>query len=110
MPNVRTEEVTVVKKTSQTQEIQYTVYEQHQEQVPYECTYIVYKSEPRVGTKKVVFLLAGTNREDLVHMTKLYEAGEVVPVVDRVYPLSEAAEAFRLIGEGRSRGKVVITV
>ena len=58
----------------------------------------------------MVFLLADTNREDLVHMTELYEAGKVVPVVDRAYPLSEAAEAFRLIGEGRSKGKVVITV
>jgi len=64
----------------------------------------------RIGSKKVVFLLADTNREDLVHLTELYEAGKVVPVVDRAYPLSEAAEAFRLIGEGRSKGKVVITV
>ncbi len=58
----------------------------------------------------MVFLLADTNREDLVHMAELYEAGKVVPVVDRAYPLSEAAEAFRLIGGGRSKGKVVITV
>ena len=63
-----------------------------------------------IGSKKVVFLLANTNKEDLVHMTELYEAGKVVPVVDRMYPLSEAAEAFRLIGEGRSKGKVVIAV
>ena len=58
----------------------------------------------------MVFLLADTNKEDLVHMTKLYEGGKLVPVVDRAYPLSEAAEAFRRIGEGRSKGKVVITV
>ena len=64
----------------------------------------------RIGSKKVVFLLADTNREDLVHMTELYETGKVVPVVDRTYPISEAAEAFRLIGEGRSKGKVVIAV
>ena len=64
----------------------------------------------RIGSKKVVFLLAATNREDLVHMTELYEAGKVVPVVDRIYPLSQAAEAFRLIGEGRSLGKVVVAV
>ena len=64
----------------------------------------------RTGSKKVVFLLADTNGEDLVHMTELYEAGKVVPIVDRAYPLSEAAEAFRLVGEGRSKGKVVITV
>ena len=64
----------------------------------------------RTGSKKVVFLLADTNREDLDHMTELYRARKVVPIVDRAYPLSEAAEAFRLVGEGRSKGKVVITV
>lgn len=62
----------------------------------------------RLGSKKVVFLVADANRDDLLRMIELYEAGEVVPVVDRTYPLSAAAEAFRLIGEGRSRGKVVI--
>ena len=62
------------------------------------------------GKQKVVFLLAESNREDLVRMTELHGAGTVVPIVDRAYPLSEAADAFRLIGEGRSKGKVVITM
>jgi len=30
--------------------------------------------------------------------------------VDRSYPLDEAADAMRLLEEGRVRGKVVITV
>lgn len=64
----------------------------------------------RLGSKKVVFLLADTNREDLERMTEFYQTGEVVPVVDRTYSLSEAAEAFQLIGEGGAKGKVVITV
>ena len=54
VPNVRTEEQTVIDHQVQTQEVQYTVYEQHQEQVPYECTYLVYQTEERVGTKKKV--------------------------------------------------------
>lgn len=37
-------------------------------------------------------------------------AGTVVPVIDRSYPLSEAAAAFRCVGEGHSKGKVVITM
>jgi NADPH:quinone reductase-like Zn-dependent oxidoreductase len=40
---------------------------------------------------------------------ELLEAGKVVPVIDRCYPLSEVAEAFRYMGEG-PQGKVVITV
>jgi len=49
-------------------------------------------------------------KEDLVFMKELFEAGKVVPVIDRRYPLSEVAEAFRYLEEGHHQGKVVITV
>ena len=47
---------------------------------------------------------------DLAFMIELFEAGKVVPVIDRRYPLSEVPEAFRYFGEGHAQGKVVITV
>lgn len=47
---------------------------------------------------------------DLAFLKELMEAGKVVPVIDRCYPLSEAAEALRYLGEGHARGKVVITM
>ena len=50
------------------------------------------------------------NKEDLVFMKALLEAGKVVPFIDRRYPLSEVAEALRYLGEGHAKGKVVITV
>jgi len=62
------------------------------------------------GSKNLGFLSARPNREDLVFMKKLLEAGHVVPVIDRSYPLSEVAEALRYLEEGHARGKVVITV
>jgi NADPH:quinone reductase-like Zn-dependent oxidoreductase len=34
----------------------------------------------------------------------------VKPVIDRRYELSEIADAFRYLGEGHCRAKVVITV
>jgi NADPH:quinone reductase-like Zn-dependent oxidoreductase len=43
-------------------------------------------------------------------MKELIEAGKVVPVIDRRFPLSEVAEAFRHFEEGHPSGKVVITV
>jgi len=46
----------------------------------------------------------------MVFMKELLEAGKVVPVIDRRYPLSEVAEAIRYLEEGHARGKVVITV
>jgi NADPH:quinone reductase-like Zn-dependent oxidoreductase len=48
-----------------------------------------------MGNKKLSAAYAKPDPEDLVSLTKLHEAGKVVPVIDRRYPLSEAAEALR---------------
>jgi NADPH:quinone reductase-like Zn-dependent oxidoreductase len=63
----------------------------------------------RTTGKKIRILVVQPNLEDLVHMAELCEAGKVVPVIDTLYPLSEVPEAFRYLGEGRAKGKVVIT-
>jgi NADPH:quinone reductase-like Zn-dependent oxidoreductase len=60
--------------------------------------------------KKIRILVVQPNRKDLVFVTELCEAGKIVPVIDRRYPLSEVPEALRYVGEGRAKGKVVITV
>ena len=63
------------------------------------------------GSKKMGIVMWKPNKkEDLVFLKELFEAGKVVPVIDRRYPLSEVAEAFRYLEEGHARGKVVITV
>jgi NADPH:quinone reductase-like Zn-dependent oxidoreductase len=54
--------------------------------------------------------VAKANQSDLECLKELLEAGHVVSVIDRVYPLSEVAEAIRYLEEGHARGKVVITV
>ncbi len=54
--------------------------------------------------------IAKMNQKDLVYVKALFEAGKVVPVIDRRYPLRETAEAIRYLEEGHARGKVVITV
>ena len=48
--------------------------------------------------------------EELATLTPLLEQGVVRPVVDRVLPLADIAEAHRYIETGRARGKVVISV
>jgi NADPH:quinone reductase-like Zn-dependent oxidoreductase len=62
------------------------------------------------GSKKMGNLLMNPNQKDLVFMKELLEAGKVVPVIDRRYPLSEVPEAIRYLEEGHALGKVVITV
>jgi len=64
----------------------------------------------RIGGKKIGFLLANSNQKDLVFMGKLLEAGKVVPVIDRSYPLDEVPKALRYLMDEHARGKVVITV
>ena len=62
------------------------------------------------GSKKMGNMLVKPNKNDLVFMKELLEAGKVKPVIDRCYPLSEVSEALRYLEEGHARGKVVITV
>ena len=51
-----------------------------------------------------------SNQSDLEFLKELLEAGHIVSVIDRVYPLREVAEAIRYLEGGHARGKVVITL
>jgi len=63
------------------------------------------------GSKKMGVLMSKpNNKEDLVFIEELFEAGKVVPVIDRRYPLIEVAEALRYLEEEPHLGKLVITV
>jgi NADPH:quinone reductase-like Zn-dependent oxidoreductase len=62
-----------------------------------------------VGQKLGTFV-SRENHGDLLVLKELIEAGRVMPVVDRAYPLSDVPDAIRYMREGRARGKVVITV
>jgi NADPH:quinone reductase-like Zn-dependent oxidoreductase len=62
------------------------------------------------GGRKMGGVSAKRSQKDLIILKELLEAGKVVSVIDRRYPLSETAEALRYLGEGHARGKVVIVV
>jgi NADPH:quinone reductase-like Zn-dependent oxidoreductase len=64
----------------------------------------------RTTGKKIRILAVHPNLKDMVYITELCEAGKVVPVIDRRYPLSEVPEALRYFGEGHARGKVIISM
>jgi NADPH:quinone reductase-like Zn-dependent oxidoreductase len=63
-----------------------------------------------LGSKKMRFIFANINQKDLVFLKDLLEARKVVPVIDRRYPLSSAAEALAYLEEGHAQGKVLITI
>ena len=62
------------------------------------------------GSQTAVFFVAKLEPADLDVLRELLEAGKVKPIVEKSYDLEDAAEAFRYLGEGHARGKVVITV
>jgi NADPH:quinone reductase-like Zn-dependent oxidoreductase len=68
------------------------------------------RSVGRRSGRKVRLLAVKPNREDLILMAERCAAGEIVPVIDRTYRLSEVPDALRYLGEGRAKGKVVISV
>lgn len=63
-----------------------------------------------IGSKKMRLVMAKLNKTDLVLLKDFLATGQIVPVIDRRYPLSEVAEAFGYLEEGHAKGKVVITM
>jgi len=61
-------------------------------------------------SQKLGTFVASENAADLVALRELIEAGQIMPAVDRTYPLSEVAAAIRDLVDGRVRGKIVITL
>src|SRR6266496_1496167 len=64
----------------------------------------------RNSSQKMGNLSSKPNNKDLDFLKELLEAGKVIPVIDRCYPLSEVADAIRYVEEGHAQGKVVIAV
>ena len=64
----------------------------------------------RLTTRKSAKLLALKANKDLLDIQPFFESGKVVPVIDGPYSLEDVPGAFRHFGEGRHKGKVVITV
>jgi NADPH:quinone reductase-like Zn-dependent oxidoreductase len=62
------------------------------------------------GSNKIGTFMNVTQKEDLLLMKELLEAGVIVPVIDRCYPLREVPQAMRYLEAGHARGKVVITI
>lgn len=60
--------------------------------------------------QRFTFFIAKMRSEDLTTLCEMIQAGKISPVIDRKYPLSEAAVALAYVEDGHARGKVVITV
>ncbi|MFI6603277.1 NAD(P)-dependent alcohol dehydrogenase [Nonomuraea sp. NPDC050536] len=55
-------------------------------------------------------LLTNERGQDIQRLGELIETGDITPVIDRTFPLSETPAAMRYLTAGHARGKVVIVI
>ena len=65
---------------------------------------------PLFGGKKVVFFFPKSIAKELSFIKDLIEKGRFTPVIDRIYPLDEIADAYRYVATGQKIGNVVISM
>ena len=61
-------------------------------------------------SQKLLAMLCSENHEDLNVLKILIESGDITPVVDRIYPLSETANAIRYLEQGHVLGTIAVAV
>jgi NADPH:quinone reductase-like Zn-dependent oxidoreductase len=64
----------------------------------------------RFVSQKFISYIAQFNKKDMTVLADLMQSGQVKPVIDRTYTLSDVPEALRYLEQGHARGKVVVTV
>ena len=54
--------------------------------------------------------IADPNSKDFNILKEMMEAGQIKPVVDKVFPFERIAEAMKYLDDGLARGKIVIRI
>ncbi|MZQ86948.1 zinc-binding dehydrogenase [Paenibacillus sp. 5J-6] len=60
--------------------------------------------------KNMGILIHKPNQQDQKDLERLVEAGQIIPIIDKRFSLSEVPDALQYLGEGHAKGKVVIQI
>jgi NADPH:quinone reductase-like Zn-dependent oxidoreductase len=62
-----------------------------------------------IGSKRMgIFMWNPNKKQDLEFLSDLLERGQIKPLIDRTFELSEVSEGLSYLEDGRARGKVTI--
>ena len=65
---------------------------------------------PIITHRKVFFAFAGEKIEELLELKEMIEKKELIPIVDKVYPLSETGDAHKCVEAEQRLGPIVIAI
>jgi NADPH:quinone reductase-like Zn-dependent oxidoreductase len=68
------------------------------------------KEQAKAHGVRALFFVVQPNRAELIQIGDLIDAGQVQPVIESVFPLSEARQAFERALSGHTRGKIILRV
>jgi len=68
------------------------------------------KEQAKAHGVRALFFVVQPNRAELIQIGELIDAGQVQPVIETVFPLSEARQAFERALSGHTRGKIILRV
>jgi NADPH:quinone reductase-like Zn-dependent oxidoreductase len=72
-------------------------------------TLIMWPLSRWIGSRRLKFASGRRTKADVRYVKELIEAGAYRPVIDRVYPMEQVAEAHRHVETWHKRGNVVLT-
>jgi len=66
--------------------------------------------QAKVYGVRPVWFVVEPNREQLIQIGDLIDAGQIRPIIDTVLPLSQARQAYEQGARGHTRGKIILRV